>query len=319
MTFFRKSLFWLIVLVFLGGTLHLLDRRTEESKRLEAVHRQLFPFSQEGITGFWIENRVQTGRIRLVRAGEDWQMTEPLQTRGDGKAVQKFLANTLKGQRDAILFENPTQEQRRELGMDAPEVSLGFEVGNNTAIVRFGKRGPTNNVAYAQFDGDPRIYRVHSDIKEEANKGIYLLRDKTVLALEPTKMVKMELVRTGQPRLLVRQREGRWDMLEPVAKRASMKNVMETLFAIRNAEIKAFVDDPAAGLAAHGLDKPTITLTVVEHDKEEKHLQLLIGAKDRTQRGYFAKRADAPSIFLLDEETVHTLMADATHWQESSE
>lgn len=318
MKFFRKSLFWVIALVFLGGTSYLLDRQAEENKKRDAVQQQIFPFSLEQVTAFWIENTVQTGRMRLVRKGENWHIVEPLEAQGDGKAVQKFLTNTLKGQRDAVLFEEPTPEQRQELGVTAPEVSLGFEVGGTTAVVRFGHRGPTNNIAYATFDGDPRIYRVHSDIKAEANKELYLLRDKTVLPLNPTKLFRMTLTRTGKPRLVVRQQEGRWDMVEPTAGRASMKNVMETLYAIKNAEIKAFIDESPASLAPYGLDAPSIALTVTEHDKEEKTFSLLIGNKDRTRRGYFAKRAEIQTLFLLDEETVHALMADPSHWQEGT-
>ncbi|MEO5350132.1 MAG: DUF4340 domain-containing protein [Magnetococcus sp. YQC-3] len=319
MKFFQKSIFWLIVLVFLGGTFTLLDHRAEENKRLDAVQRQLFPFAQEQITAFWIENRVQAGRIRLVRSGEEWRVVEPVQTRGDAKAVQKFLANTLKGQRDAVLFASPTPEQRQELGVDLPEVSLGFEVGGRTEVVRFGKRGPTNNVAYAQFDGDARIYRLHSDIKEEANKGVYLLRDKTVLPLDPTHMVKMELNRRDKPRVVIRQREGRWEMTEPVVARASMTRVLESLFAIKNAEIKAFFDQSPPAAAQHGLETPAIQLTVTEQEREERLYSLLIGAKDRSQRGYFAKRGDEAALFLLDEETVHALMVEPAHWQEGSE
>lgn len=324
MKFVRKSLFWVITLVFLGGTFYLLDQKAEENKKVETIHRQLFSFEQEGVQAFWIETGERKERIRVVRVDEGWQVSEPLQAKGDDDEIQKFLINILKGRRDAVLFEAPSPEKLQELGLDAPEVSMGFETGETTAVIRFGNRAPTNNVAYAMFDGDPRVYRIHSDIKEEANKSVYALRDKTILAFDPLKMVQMELLRQGKPKVVIYQQNGRWDMAKPVQVRASMNHVLETLYAIKDAEIKAFVEEHPVDLTAYDLEPPVMALVVVERDKKEKIFQLLIGAKDRSRRGYFAKRsgtgpADSRPVFLLEEKTVHALMADHTHWQEVQE
>ena len=95
----------------MGGTFYLLDQKAEENKKVETIHRQLFSFEQEGVQAFWIETGERKEQIRVVRVDEGWQVSEPLQAKGDDDEIQKFLINILKGRRDAVLFEAPSPEK----------------------------------------------------------------------------------------------------------------------------------------------------------------------------------------------------------------
>ena len=314
MTFIRKTLFWVITLVFLGGMFQLLNQKTEENRLVEEVNLRLFPFTSEKVTAFWIETRENGVRLRVVRKGDGWQFVVPLDTPGDGKVIDKLLVNILKARKDAILFDKPTPEKLQELGLEVPELGMGFETEGATSIIRFGDKGPTNNVAYAKFDDDPRVLRIHSDVKQEADQSIYALRDKTVLAFDPLRTVRLEITRQ-RSRVVVRHNRGKWDMIEPVQARAAMANVLETMYTIKNSEIKAFIDENPTDLHLYGLENPAITFAVLDKD-EKKPQHLLIGSKDRSRRGYFAQRAGSVGVFLVEEELVHALMADAAKWRE---
>lgn len=315
MTFIRKTLFWVITLVFLGGMFHLLDQKAEGTRQAKEAGLLLFPFSPKDVTAFWIETRKEGTRLRVVRKGDDWRLEAPLDAPGDKDAIKKLLVNILKARKDAVLFDNPSPEKLRELGLEMSEIGMGFEAGGSTTVIRFGAKGPTNNVAYARFDDNPKVLRIHSDVKQEADKTVYALRDKTVMVFDPLQTVSMEITRKDKDRVVVRHDRGRWDMTEPIQARAAMANVLETMYMIKNGEIKAFIDKHPSDLNRYGLETPVITVALLDKD-EKKPQRLIIGTKDRSRRGYFAKRGSSEGVFLLEEPLVHALMANHTKWRE---
>ena len=78
--------------------------------------------------------------------------------------------------------------------------------------------------------------------------------------------------------------------------------VTELLYKIKDAKIKAFVDESPKDLVSYGLSSPTVTLKIAVIGENGKQTELLIGGKDKKQRGIFAKRGDAQNIFLLEED-----------------
>lgn len=314
MNFTRKTVFWVIALVLLAGLFHLLDERSARQLHREQEQLRLFSFTGEEVTEFWTAAPRTNTRIHLRREGAAWLLTSPIQAPGDAKAIAKLLKNILEARKDAVLFEDPSPAKLQELGLDRPEREMGFVASGRTVVIAFGDQGPTNNVAYARFQGETRVLRIHADVKREADQSVHALRDKSILTVEPLQVVRLELLRQGLPRVVVRHEQDRWDMLEPVPARAAMAGVLETMYAIKNSEIKAFID-PDAPHAADGLDAPRITVSLLPKDAKVPQL-LLIGEKDRTRRGYFAKRGDAEQRFVVEEELVGALMADDTRWRE---
>jgi hypothetical protein len=164
------------------------------------------------------------------------------------------------------------------------------------------------------FEGDPRVYRIHSDVREQADVDVHDLRDKTVLSFDPIKMARFELERAGADDVVILHDRGRWDMAAPEAARATMDAVLETLYLLRNSAVKEFIDETPADLAPYGLDAPAITVTIVEAGRDDA-LVLSIGAKDRKRRGYFAMTGRAANVFLIEEGLVNALRADAGKWK----
>ncbi len=316
MSFFRKSLFWVIAMVVLGGAFFLFDERAEQADLVRQANLRLLSFQPEEVTEFWIRKQETGLLIRIVNGAKGWRLKEPLAAQGDGEAIGKLLENVVGARKDAVLFEAPDPAKLKELGLDEPSLEIGFRTAGGSATVRFGGIGPTHNVAYAMLDGDSNVYRIHSDVRQEVDTSVYALRDKTVLAFDPTKLRRLTLERTGMDRVTVLHDDrGRWDMTEPERTRASMAHVLETLYGVKNAEVKAFVDEAPAELAPYGLDAPRIRLSILEQGQQEARV-LSIGAKDRTRRGYFAKTDREARVFVVEEDMVNSLMTDKTNWRD---
>lgn len=316
MNFTKKTLFWFMVLIALSGAFFFFDKKEEAVKQLKEEQLKLLPTAVKDISEFWISYIKENRQIKLVRDKDGWQLVQPLNAKGDAKAIDKLLTNVVTSRKDAVLFEKVEHAKLVELGLGDPEVEMGLKSPSGETVIIFGERGPTNNVAYAMFKGRPEVYRVHADLKKEVSKDAYALRDKTILDFDPTKLRRLEIVKKGMSRVVIVQNQAKWNMLEPSTGVASMAKVLEYLYALKNGEIKAFVDENPADLAPYGLSSPMLQLTIYQEQQEKPYI-LTIGDKDRAKRGYFAKVDQAKKVFDVEEGLVDTLILNMDKFQEA--
>ena len=307
MNFTKKTLFWFIVLIALSGVSFFYDKKEEEVKQLKEEQLKLLPTAEKEVSEFWINYIKENRQIKVVRENDAWQLVQPINVKGDAKAIEKLLTNVITARKDAVLFEKVEQPKLEELGLGDPQIEMGLKYANLETVIVFGERGPTNNVAYAMFKGRPEIYRVHSDLKKEVSLDAYALRDKVILDFDPAKLRRLEIVKKGTPRVVVEQNESKWNLLEPTAEMASMARVLELLYGIKNGEIKAFADESPTDLAKYGLSSPMLQLTI-HMERMEKPFVLMIGNKDRAKRAYFAKVGHAEKVFDVEEDLVNNIL-----------
>ncbi|MBI5659067.1 MAG: DUF4340 domain-containing protein [Nitrosomonadales bacterium] len=307
MNFTRKTLFWFIVLIALSGAFFFFDKKEEAVKQLKEEQLKLLPTAVKDVSEFRINFLKENRQIKVVREKDGWQVVHPISAKGDARAIEKLLTNVVTSRKDAVLFEKVENAKLVELGLGDPEVEMGVKSANGETVIVFGERGPTNNVAYAMFKGRPEVYRVHSDLKKEASKDAYALRDKTIFDFDPVKMRRLEIVKKDGRRVVVEQDQGKWNLLEPTKEMASMAKVLELLYVIKNGEIKAFADENPTDLAPFGLSSPMLQLTVYQEKKETPYI-LTFGDKDRARRAYFARTNQQKKVIDVEEDMVNTIL-----------
>lgn len=96
-----------------------------------------------------------------------------------------------------------------------------------------------------------------------------------------------------------------------------MAKVLELLYVIKNAEIKAFANENPTDLTPYGLPSPMLQLTVHLEQKEAPSI-LTIGDKDRSKRAYFARTNQQKTIFDVEEDLVNTVMLSMDKLSEGS-
>ncbi len=306
MKFFKKTVFWVIILAILGGSFYIFAREVEEKKAIEEEKKRLFLFEPEDVTTIAVRKPGQEDVV-VKRVEESWVLSSPVQAPGDGENIEKFLEALVEAKTDAVLFEEPPPGKLEELGLKEPYLRVELRTDDGTSkTVNFGDFGPTHNIAYASIEGDTRIFRIHSDIRTDSDKGAYYFRDKTILTFDPLKVRVFEIKWNGGEDIVIEHpQEGKWDAVGLPPGKTSFVKLMELLVLLKKGEIKAFVDEDPQDLEGYGLDRPRVELVFTD-DKGAKHT-LLFGKRDKVRRGFFAKRGSQKFVFVLEEEVMNRI------------
>ncbi|MBI5683274.1 MAG: DUF4340 domain-containing protein, partial [Deltaproteobacteria bacterium] len=202
-------------------------------------------------------------------------------------------------------FENQPPEKLKEMGIaDSPtSLEVRFRTPSLIKTIVFGDRNPGMNLGFVIIKDDPRIFRLTADIKAEADKTVYDLRDKTVIDFAPLKIKGFNIKWVGSSEIAVAHpAEGKWHIVKPKKAVANALKITELLYKIKGAKIKAFADEDPKDLSVYGLSEPRFRINI--SDETGKNLELLVGERDKKQRGLFAKRGNAKNVFVLEEDFI---------------
>jgi uncharacterized protein DUF4340 len=136
------------------------------------------------------------------------------------------------------------------------------------------------------------------DRREREKNRIWLVEDKSVEELT---------LRRPQDTVRLRRTADGWQVLEPVSAVGAKGTVDSAVADIVNAKMDREVAAAPGSLAEFGLDKPAAEVTLRVKDKAAP-LGLSLGAKNPTGEWVYAKKQDAPGVFVLPE----LILRDAT-------
>ena len=125
------------------------------------------------------------------------------------------------------------------------------------------------------------------------------LRDKTVFVYDRGKLERVEL-ESPKGKVALALQDGKWRITAPVALRADEGAVSELLFKARDLRARDFVAEDAKRLAAYGLDKPQIRLSVWEKEAKEPKILLLAPAREKDRAYATALGQGAAGVVAVD-------------------
>lgn len=244
----------------------------------------------------------QDDTIRLKRAGDGWEMVEPVKARGDQVAVDGLAATlaTLRVDREI----DPDPASVADFGLDSPSVEVTLEVRDRTDPLRLflGSKSPTGAWVYGREGSRPAVVALSQFAASDAGRPVADFRDKTVLAFDRTNVTGIELDVDGQ-RIALEPEEGeRWRIVRPGPYPADGDMVADLLDRLASARVREFVAEEAVSLAEYGLDRPATVTLVLGRDKDRTQTGLLVGRVDADRKGVYVMRVGEPPVMLVPEE-----------------
>jgi len=308
MRFFKKTIFWVIVLLALSGLFYFFEQKVTEKEVAEEAKRRLFSFEASEVTSFEISKGETV--IAVKKGSEGWLIEKPIIAYADQTAVDEMLSHTVKAKIDGVLFDEAPTDKLKEMGLEPPYISISLKTGSGSVSLALGDRGPTQNVSFALLSNDKRVLRVHADVRSEVDKTLYDLRDKTAAAIDPKVLKQVEILWEGGKAIsILHPQENVWDTEGVPSGKTDQTKLLALLYSVKEAKAKAFIDDNPKDLGLYGLTNPRLKIKFI--DNKNLLQTLLVGDKDKKLRGLYVKRGGDRNVFLLEEDFLDNIPEEA--------
>lgn len=287
-----------VVLAALGAFYYVYEVR-EGPARAKAAARQgrLWTVEASDVTEADLTRGAETVKVR--REGGGWQITEPVQARGDRGRIDDALVTLTTARSDREIAAAPGDVA--EFGLDKPAavVSLRLKDGRTLGLA-LGAKSPTGAWVYAREAQKPAVVALSESVLGAATRPLADLRDRTLLAFDQKSVSGFEIA-TRDETLAVERAGDAWKFTRPAALPADKETADDFLEKLQQQRVKDFVAEAPKSLAPFGLDRPVRVVIQTGRDKERATKTLLFGAVDKARQGVYAMRPGEASVLLLPE------------------
>lgn len=257
----------------------------------------------------------------LVKQGEEWRFESPRPYRANSESVNSWLRGVLE---DATV-NRVVKEKVTDLspyGFDKPRLELiltrrggdvrTLQIGSDFTGIKDGSA--STNPYYAREVKDGRLFMLsafhYTDLRD---KKIEDLRDRRLVAVPEAKDVRKVTAVRGTAVVELERRKpegekGQWALSQPFSAPADDLDAGDLVSQLRDATGDRFVEDDAKDLARYGLDRPTLTVTVLGKSGPQT---VRFGKKDR-EGNVYAAREGSTEVLLVSKTTFDNLAEKAS-------
>src|SRR5262245_20082752 len=281
--------------------------------------RTLLAFERKDVKS--VEVQGPTGQVVAAagaKSADEWQLTAPLTVPADREAVTGLLEKLRAAKIKEFVTDAP--KSPAEYGFDRPTrvtLVVGEEASRTTRTLRFGKAAPDKKAVYAQREGDNAVFLVEEELSKAVPTSATALRDKTVFAYDRGKLERVEL-ESPKGKVALALQDGKWRITAPVALPADEGAMSQMLFRARDLRARDFVAEDAKRLAAYGLDKPVIRLSVWEKDAKEPKILLVAPGREKDRAYATSLGSGAAAVAALDLAVIGDLTRGVTELRDRS-
>jgi hypothetical protein len=271
--------------------------------------KRLFDFASSDVAKIEIEN--QGKKCILERDKGEWRLTNPVKAEADSLKVDP-LVDKLSGL-EAVEYVNQTPKQddlESMYGLGKPHLIVKIEFSDKkkpARVLHIGKARGGKGGYFAQqadsMDKPSPVFAVSAEIHNELTRDTLSYRPLKLWQMPPEEIASLRIHKEGQKEYTLAPAGAGWKISGPFEANAQADAVRKMTTELGAPQIESYKAHEAKDLAAYGLDKPAVTVTVKAKDGKEH--TLLIGgpnAKDTASR--FAKRANEPAIFQVGDALV---------------
>jgi len=281
--------------------------------------RELMSFKVDDVQKLLITHD-DGSQVEVDRDGDKWKIVKPGNYEADPTQVRQIL--TTLGDSKVADFITDTPTNAAQYGLEKPHLVatvyltkggaqesllFGFkqkEQGKDGIYVRRGERAP--------------IYTVAPWVMSGVDRSLLTLRDKTVLGFEPSKVSTIAIKPSDKPEFAIQRAGGdKWNVVaDGKTSPADFAIVERFMDQIHDLKGNAIIMDPIKSPEMFGMDKPALTVTLL--DKDGKDLgQLRLSkinvknaaptepsetpAPSSTQNEYYATSSVSGALFSTDD------------------
>jgi Domain of unknown function (DUF4340) len=256
------GLFALLLVVYFG-----LEWRTGRVAEREAAAKRLFDVKAEEVTGVRLE-RPDEAPIVLAKQDGRWRIAQPRDLRADQEAVARVVRAVAEATRERTL--EGVSPANPEYGLGKPAVTVTLETPSGARTLSLGAEAKVGYGAFARRGGAEEVVVVPASVKSDAAQSLFDLRDKRVVAAEPSAVRRIEVrpARGGEPVVVVNAAEGKgtpqWRLEGvPAGREAEQWRVDRLADAALDMRMSGVAAETREAARGRGLESPARTVTLV--------------------------------------------------------
>lgn len=273
---------------------------TPARDKTEAAKGRLWNVELKDVDGVTLKRKGEAP-VKIKRAGEGWELIEPVKARADRSAVDGVVTTVVTARVDREIDAKPAK--LADYGLEPPETEISVEVKGqkDPLMLLLGSKNPTGAWVYGKEGAKPALLALSEIVSRDAARPLLELRDKTVLAFD-RKSVSGFDVEIGSDTIAVEAQDGgKWRIARPASYAGDGDVVSEFLDKLESAKAKEFIAETSKP-AAYGLDRPAKLTIWLGKDKERSSRALLIGRVDPDKKGVYVMRPGESEVMLAPEE-----------------
>jgi uncharacterized protein DUF4340 len=228
-------------------------------------------------------------KLELVKSGQDWRLTAPVQAPADFSAVETIVTRLQSAQMKSIASD-PAGDLK-QYGLDKPAATATIGLGSSRATLAFGKAAESGDV-YARDVTRQAVVTVGNDLLTDIKKNAADLRRKDIFEFRAFNAKRVEITRGAQAAVFEKVKGSGKDATE------KWRRVSPSAGDIDQAKFETFLSN-LSGLRAQsfadaktptGLDSP-VAVVKVRFDETNKQEEVRFG---RVGSDVYAGRSGEP-------------------------
>jgi len=229
---------------------------------------------------------------KLIKCQKDpknrWSILSPFNARGDGSKIESWINSVSVLKAKDFIKEEITSVDMALYGLDKPFMDITIFAGKDKARKELivGKKDGTGNSYYAKRVEAPQIILLEADSINNLAKNPEEWLDNSVFDNPFGDMVSFEITSGNAVVSGSKDKDNNWMLSKPEQKKATSWKIDTQLMNVINLKADNVISEHVKDLKEYGLDKPSMTVKIVNKDKEEA--VLLFGKQDKDS--YYAIR-----------------------------
>jgi hypothetical protein len=294
----KPTLIVLVCAIVLGGAVYYFNSKQSKEKPAADAFTPAFSLQASDVTGLTIAHPAKPGQsaIHFEKHGDDWQITQPVDTGADQSSVQGLVDQIASARISQT--EPGTADRLKAYDLDPAQISLEVQMRNGAKhTILMGDKDFTGSSVYAIVDGGKSVALLPDLLLTSADKPVDDLRDRAVLHLNSGQVKSFTIHRAGGDLQAMKEKD-QWKFTKPVDALADSDAIQSLLSAVETGKISSVASEQATDLAKYGLNHPEITFTAT--NDVGKQSILIVGKKDKNT--YFARDLSRPTIFSVSDD-----------------
>jgi hypothetical protein len=259
------------------------------------------------------------GEIEIQKKQGHWQLTKPLNARGDDQKIADTIAQLVNTRIDTFVTG---ETEKSGLNESHGTVTISAEGSGKPSIFEFGSTVDGGKI-YARLSSRDAVYLLPKTAGDILTLKPNVLRDKSLLRLDPDIVDRINIETTGEhEKIILARKQENW-ILAPSNLPANRAQVTKMISDLQNQKVTAFVSDVASELAKYGLDHPALKVTfssfasenTAESASGEKPILSLSFGKIEGDNIY-ARLEDESFIVSVPKGILDSLPTDPVQWHD---